>query len=374
MPLAKSQSNVILNLPAPTPWPNANARLLGLGLGLPVKPLDRLAQFSPLEFERFTLEWASDFLPSKLPSFYEAQQRGGAGDKGRDIIVWFDPPALQNRRWSLFQCKHYDNKLGAGVAVAEIGKVLHYTLIGDYSAPIEYWFITHIGVTSDFQDMLDDPEKLREYVIANWDERCSKKIAKEKVELSEKLKAHIETFDFTIFRAKQPLDLISEHATTRYHLTVFGAPLINRPPVPTPPSSVAAGETEYIKQLYEVIGEDLNVKISDTADFAFHISHTRLFNRSRITFYCAEGLKELARDQMADTGYFDTLLDEFINGLFHDYTASGMSGMQRLVATVKAAQSLQLGGHALAPVVLANDREGMCHQMANENHINWRKS
>lgn len=182
-------------------------------MGLPVKPLDRLAQFSPLDFERFTLEWASGYLASKLPTVYEVQQRGGAGDKGRDVIVWYDPPLSNPRRWSLYQCKHYDSKLGIGVAAAEIGKVLHYTSVGDYSAPDEYWFVTHLGVTSDFQDMLDQPNKLRAYILSNWEDRCSGKItSKAKIRLTHELRAHIEQFDFSIFRAKQPLALIAEHA------------------------------------------------------------------------------------------------------------------------------------------------------------------
>lgn len=40
-------------------------------------------------------------------------------------------------------------------------------------------------------------------------------------------------------------------------------------------------------------------------------------------------------------------------------------------STILAAQSLQLGGHALAPHVVANDREGICHHMANENRVIW---
>ena len=88
--------NSTTKLAAPTPWPNANARLLGLGAGLPVQPLDRLAQFSPKDFERFTLEWASDYLSSKVVGVYEVQQRGGSGDKGRDVIVWFDPPSAES--------------------------------------------------------------------------------------------------------------------------------------------------------------------------------------------------------------------------------------------------------------------------------------
>jgi hypothetical protein len=366
------QSIAFEKLQAPSPWPNANARLLGVGAGLPVKPLDRLAQFSAAEFERFTLEWASDYLATKLLGVYQAQQRGGAGDKGRDIIVWFDPPSAFPRRWSLYQCKHYDSRIGAGIAAAEIGKVLFYTLRGDYTVPLEYFFVTHLGVTSDFQDLLDDPEKLRAYILANWDERCSDKItSKAKVSLDEGLKSYIQSFDFSIFRAKQPLELINEHAKTRYHLTVFGLPLIDRPPPPLPPSEVIPAETEYVGQLYAVIGEVIGRKISSAKDFADHPVSNSLFDRSRLTFFCAEGLKELARDHMADTGYFDTLLNEFADGLYHNLTAIGLTGHQRMIATIQAAQTLQLGGHVLAAHVVANDREGICHQLANEKRVNW---
>lgn len=355
----------------PTPWPNANARLLGVGAGLPVQPLDRLAQFSADDFERFTLEWASGFLNSES-EIYEVQQRGGAGDKGRDVIAWLDPPNIAPRRWRLYQCKHYDSRLGPGVAVAEIAKVLHYTLAGDYAAPEGYWFVTHRGVTSTLQDLLDDPEKLRAFVKENWDKYCADAItSKVTVSFTPEMEAHVASFNFSIFRAKQPLDLISEHAKTRYHLTVFGAPLIDRPPPPAPPSSVAPIESGYVNQLYSVIGEAMGVSVSTAADFSHDKTFQNLFDRSRITFYCAEGLKELARDQMADAAFFVTLLDEFCDGLYYNYSAAGQTGLERLKKTVLAAQSLQLGGHVLVPHVLAKDREGMCHQMANEGRLEW---
>ena len=59
-----------------------------------------------------------------------------------------------------------------------------------------------------------------------------KKIAAQDIPLTETLKTHIKAFDFSIFRAKQPLELINEHAQTKYHLAVFGLPLIQRPPPP----------------------------------------------------------------------------------------------------------------------------------------------
>jgi hypothetical protein len=355
----------------PTPWPNANARLLGLGMGLPIAPLNRLAQFSAAEFERLTLEWASDYLAKRVPSIVEVQQRGGAGDKGRDVLAWLDPSSAPDRRWLLYQCKHYNAALGEGVAAAEIAKVLFYTERGDYTAPQEYHFVTHKGVTSSFQDLLDAPEKLCAFILKNWDKYCREKIRKDPVELGASLKAHMEAFDFSIFRAKQPLDLLNEHAQTRYHLTVFGLPLIERPKPPSPPSKVSPSEAGYVRQLFEVISAEIGAPVEDSADFCHIEKHRRLFDRSRLTFYCAEGLKELARDRMADVTYFDTLLDEFCDGLFHFYCDPSFSGYQRLINTVKGAQVLQLGAHVLAPHMLANDREGICHQMANEARVKW---
>ena len=362
-------------LPAPTPWPNVNARLLGIGAGLPVQPLDRLAQFNDVDFERFTLEWANGYLAKHVPGVYEIQWRGSAGDKGRDIIVWFGPPDVSPRRCWLYQCKHYESRLGTDTAAVEIGKLLYYTSEGSYPIPEKFWFVTHQGVTNPLQDLLDDSAKLKEFILSNWEKYCSRAItAKVTVALTEKLKSYIEAFNFGIFHAKQPHELIVEHSETPYHLTVFGAPLINRPPPPTPPSAVAATENGYILQLFSVIAEQLGAPVSATADFSTNPEMWRLFSRSRVTFYSAEGLKELARDQMADASFFETFLQHFADGLFHTYTRDWSSGLCRLQATAQAAQSLQLEAHVLTPHATPNDRQGVCHHLANIGDIIWCKS
>jgi hypothetical protein len=65
------------------------------------------------------------------------------------------------------------------------------------------------------------------------------------------------------------------------------------------------------------------------------------------------------------------LLDEFSSGLYHTYTDAKVEGLKRLRATVTAAQSLVLGGHVLSEHATANDREGVCHHLANTNRIRW---
>ena len=370
--LLQAEGLEVEELAAPTPWPNANARLLGVGAGLPVDPIDRLKNFSDEQFERFTLEWATGYLASRVPQVFQVQQRGGAGDKGRDIIVWCDPPNVKPRRWRLYQCKHYADALSKAIAIEEVGKVLYFTFRGDFTPPEEYWFVTHQGVAGTLQDLLDDPVKLKAEVVAGWDKYCAKKITtKSVISLSPELKAHIDAFDFSIFQAKQPLELIAEHKQTSFHMVVFGAPLIDRPPPPKPPSEMHPQESGYVEQLFAVIAEHLGITVAAVADFAERPKMRALFERSRLTFYSAEGLKELARDQMADQDFFDTLLDEFCNGLYHAYSSEGLAGLKRLQETVKAAQSLQLGRHVLGDHATTNDREGICHQLANDQRVKW---
>lgn len=65
------------------------------------------------------------------------------------------------------------------------------------------------------------------------------------------------------------------------------------------------------------------------------------------------------------------LLHEFRDGLYFHYSEVTASGYERLPQTIKASQILQLGGHTLTSHVLAADREGMCHQLANEKLVVW---
>lgn len=367
-----SLNNDLKGLDKPSKWPNANARLLGVGLGLPVSPLDRLGTFSPDEFERFVLEWADGYLAEKVPGVSELQQRGGAGDKGRDVVVWFGEPDDPDRYWHLYQCKRYSAALGEASALAEIGKVLYFASKGDFILPKQYWFVARKGVTNGLQDLLDDQSKLKAELIASWDKNCATTITKKQtIPLDDKLLALINGPDFPIVRAKQHLELIKEHGHTDYHLIVFGKPLIERPKPSTPPSLIAEKERTYVRQLFEVIEEMTGSSIQQESDFKGHQRPTLLFERSRASFYSTEGLKELARDQMDRVEFFDDLLSQFRTGLYYTYTAPAANGHERIRSTVQAAQMQQIDGHVLGPHLTAFDREGICHHLANDQSLTW---
>ena len=130
-------------------------------------------------------------------------------------------------------------------------------------------------------------------------------------------------------------------------------------------------EQGYVGELFKVIGELTGADISCEGDFAAHKQSRDLFERSRMTFYSAEGLKELARDGMADAAYFDQLLSEFRHGLYYTYSAPAASGFKRLSETVKAAQTQQVSRSALNDHINPPDREGLCHHLANNGDVGW---
>jgi hypothetical protein len=73
--------------------------------GPAVPPIERLRHMSAQSWEDFILEWAHS-LKSK---YARAEQCGGAGDMGRDVIGF--ESATARDPWDNYQCKHYDHRL-----------------------------------------------------------------------------------------------------------------------------------------------------------------------------------------------------------------------------------------------------------------------
>lgn len=364
--------------PVPTPWPNANSRLLGIATGLPVDPMLRIQGFSADEFERFVLEWVDGFLRKQFAELgvieLEVQKRGGAGDKGRDVIAWKDPSGSPTRRCEIFQCKRYNVALGEGKFWVELGKLVYFTFKGAYPVPEAYWIVARKGVTNRLQDLIDVPEKLRQGLIAAWDKSCRDMITEEEsIPLESDFLEWVQSFPFEIARVKHVHELLKEHAQTNYHLRVFGKPLFERGPPPTPPSEVAPAEIVYIRRLYDAIAEYLKRIVDKPSDFHDHETCKALFERARLTFYSAEGLKELARDQMREERYFLTLMDELYDAIHMTYLMERENGLARLMHVVQQAMMIDVSGHELAPLVLPNDRAGICHHLANDGRLAWCK-
>jgi hypothetical protein len=83
---------------------------------------------------------------------------------------------------------------------------------------------------------------LREELLANWDKHVKDAITStQEVLLDAKLRAYVDSFDFTIFDAKTALQLVDDHRATPVHTARFvvdyqrGLHLKSRPKKLPPP-------------------------------------------------------------------------------------------------------------------------------------------
>lgn len=360
--------------PLPVPWPGANRRLLQGGA--PIQPLIRVGAFSPEEFENFVLEWVHGFLAKKYNSvqmleYNEIKKVGGAGDKGRDIIAWIDPPNTADRKWDNYQCKHYEAALTPTEFYVELGKLCYYSYKKDYSIPRFYYIVTHKGVGPKLSDLLNEPVELRKQLISNWDNYCKERITNHSVPLEGRFARYVEAFDFSIIREVPPMTLIEQHSYTRYHALIFGTALKPRPQSQVPPPEVDVSETRYVEQIYEAFSDHLKAPIKDPSGFAHRIDMKNNFHKARVSFYCAESLKEFSRDSLPDDEYFVDLKEQILEGISITVDKLHADGYARLVETTEKAVTVQIDSNPLKDALRPNDRIGICHHLANEDKLRW---
>lgn len=329
-------------------------------------PIERLRIMSPSQWEDFILEWAHS-----LKTTYTAVERcAGAGDMGRDVIGYVnrDPDSP----WDNFQCKHYAHALTPTDVWVELGKLCYYTHIGEYSIPRAYSFVAPRGAGNKLSKLLRNPDQLRQGLLDEWDHHCRRGISTtSEIPLDNGLRSHIDSFDFSRIRAMSPLTIIDQHRHTPWHAARFGGGLPVRQPVPAPPSAVGPHEATYVRALLDAYEERTHSTIASAAQLS-DANLSAHFTRSRREFYSAEALREFSRDNVPE-GTFTLLLDEVHDGVIDVVEAAHPDAVERVLQTVKQAKSLQLTANALVPRVTTTDRGGICHQLANEQRVRWRR-
>jgi len=332
--------------------------------GLPIPPIERIRIFSAGQWEDFVLEWADS-----LRDQYSIVERcGGAGDMGRDIIA-FDKvhPAI----WDNFQCKHYKTGLTPSDIWMELGKLVYYTYIKEYTYPRKYVFVAPQGAGTKLSNLLREVGNLKAQLICNWDKHCKTGITSTaEVKLNADLRTYLDSLDFSIFEAVPPLRIIDQHAKTRWYATRFGGGLPARPKVAHPPTAVAAHEVTYVRSLLDAYGDHLKCAVQTVADLGAHDDVREHFNDARLEFYSAEALRAFSRDILPQ-GAFEELQNELHGGIKDEMRGTHPDGYRRVLAVVKMAKLLPITDHALKERLSSHDRGGICHQLANDRKVRW---
>ena len=93
-------------------------------------------------------------------------------------------------------------------------------------------------------------------------------------------------------------------------------------------------------------------------------------NANAFLFYSAEALRNFARDR-TPLGTFDSLQEDIFHGVIDVCEVSYASGLERLRATITTAAIIDVGGNALFGVTRVADKQGVCHQLANDDRLTW---
>ncbi|MDZ7793624.1 MAG: ABC-three component system protein [Spirochaetia bacterium] len=346
--------------------PTATPSTAHVQSGIPIPKAIRVKNFSPDDWEDFIEEWST----SLVDSYIKVRRFGGSGDCGVDIAGFCTSKGFEDT-WDNYQCKRYAHPLRPSDIWVELGKIIYYSHIGEYTPPRKHYFVAPLDVGTALEKLLNKPTELRDQFKEHWDGYCKIGITStNEIELSGKLLSYVDAFDFTIFSSKSHVELIEAHSHTGFHSVRFGGGLPVRPDPEEPPAVPAASESRYIRQLLEAYGDHLGIPIRDMSALVAHSMLEKDYRRQRERFYHAEALRNFARDTVPE-GTFDYLQDEVYHGVVDVTDSSYPNGYKRMKATVAQASSVALTANPLASVTKSQDRQGICHQLANEDRLKW---
>jgi len=359
-PSKVSAAPEIDDMPAPSALPSSDSSLLGP----PVQPAQRVYFYSPDEWEAFIAEWATGIKAN----YFQIKRLGGPGDRGVDVAAFRTDRGFEGS-WDCFQAKHYANALTLSDALPEMLKLFQGVVLGHYILPERYVFVAPRGCGGSLNRLLSKPTDLRtKFLDAIASGGTLTKGLDEQVRRS--VHDLAATSDHSIFRSLELSEMLDTHRSTPYYSARFGTALPARPPAGSPPTSPSPEERRYVQKLVDAYNEQDPASGADATEIASHAKFGPHLQRQRESFYAAEALRVYARDSVPD-GTFELLQGDVYSGVIDTAEADHESGLDRLRAVLTLSGQLDLRAHALISVSRLEDRQGICHQLANVDKLTW---
>lgn len=345
--------------------------------GVPVPPVRLLQVMSADDWEGFTEEWLS--YHKDQGTYHSIKRYSGPGDLGLDVVAFTASNGFASP-WDSYQCKQYDHALQPTDVYAEVGKIIYHSFKRtppfnqESRVPRRHVFVCPRGVGITVGRWLKDPDRFKQEVRSKWESHCVPKIgAGITAPLQGELLAYFDDFDFSIFEDRTAVELIAEHAKTVFHAARFGGGLPPRDDPDTPPAKPAESESLYLRKLLDAYGDHLGKPVAARDVLDGHAELEEHYNRQRVLFYSAESLRNFARDRTPPKT-FDSLQDDIYNGVIDICEAGYANALERLRKTVFTAGSVDVAGNALVSVTRVADKQGICHQLANDDRLTWIKN
>ena len=316
-------------------------------------------------FEVLVQNWMGRIAPRYLG----VERFGGPGDMGRDVIGWTTDKKCLGP-WDNVQCKHLNRSLSPGDLWPELGKVLWHAHKGDYILPRQMKFLASKGIGTGAKHLLTNADALKKGLTENWEKNVTDKITATPVPLDGALRAFVETAPFEIFGPMAIEDVLKDLEGTSYYAQQFGGGLPLRPQSPLPPGSPLAHESRYVEQLFAVYAERRGIAAVDLNTLDTEARDRRHFDVCRQQFYCAESLKEFARDATRP-GTFEGFQQDVLSAITPVLYEEHDGAFNLVNAALRTAALMPPAANALYTVVDTRDKQGVCHQLVNDKTIDW---
>lgn len=344
--------------------------------GIPMPPVRLLQVMSPEDWEDFTEEWLT--YHKKKGSYQSIKKYSGPGDLGLDVVAFTSEEGF-SKPWDSYQCKHYDHPLHPNDILGELGKIIYHSFKRTppfnqaCRTPRRHVFVPPLGVGITVGRWLKDPDRFKEEVRPKWESHCAPKIGSNiQATLEGDLLDYFNKFDFSIFEDRTGVELIDEHFHAVFYAARFGGGLPPRDAIQSPPEEPTEVESLYLRKLLDAYGDHLGQEVAAKRALEPHPHLEEHYNRQRVLFYSAESLRNFARDRTPPLT-FASLQDDIYHGVIDICEAVHADALERLRATVRTAGSIDVSGNALVGVTRVADKQGICHQLANDERLTWKE-
>ena len=332
-----------------------------------ISPINKIKIMEENEFEQFTLEWIYGCKSSLYASVFRI---GGAGDKGRDVIGYYEDGTVD-----YYQCKHYKAPLAPSNYYLEFGKLCYYTYKKEIAVPQNYYIVASNDVGPALMKLIENPTQISVEIINNWDSYCKNGITKtEAIDLDDAFTAYIKAFDFSIVSTYPMSKIIDEHIHTVYGSIRFGGESVHVGEVLAPEDCFEKDEMKYITALLEAYSDELGVRIDTVEALKAYSKFFAHFGRQRKDYYSAETIRRFVRDTLTDGKQFDVLKTEIYDGIIDVHEKDYENGYKRLVADLAQAVQVNTSKSLLDSKLncVGNSvRKGVCHMLVNDGKIRW---
>jgi len=328
---------------------------------------DRLIlSLTDVELEQFVRDWAS----SKGSIYFEVTRFAGTSDFGRDVVGFLSKEKHEGD-WHNYQCKQYGKPLPTNTGICEIGKILYYAFMKQFSVPTKYLFVAPRGINRNLEKLIFNPTLFKKEIIDEWDKYCAKNIIDgDTIKLDKALKDFICDFDFSVISRVNLDDMLCDPSITPVLFKWFGA-APGEAPKGDVPTSIESTELNYINKLVKAYAEREGVIFSSHEDIASYPEHSNHLSRQRERYYDADAFKRFYRDN-TDQSTIDSFSNDVYHGVVDICNANHQDALSRVDAVMAQAANVKPSG-PLAEYARVPVKQGICHHFANEDLLKWQK-